>query len=225
MLFTLEYNYVLSSSGNWHSRYRWHITWNMPCAWEGHWHWWTPLGRPFYHRYGTERKTNRLNMKLPRKERNNISRHILQWRDRYCHQWACGGNLKTHGNKKIRNKERKKYQAAVSECCLQCTFPAKYILKNLFCMPNPCHHACTLVIVRSVSKKEQVRRFTERLHQRWWGWKRKREKWELGLTITRDELENELPWRSTFNQRHRRAADLPSPRRLTSTKRTHCPGP
>ena len=42
---------------------------------------------------------------------------------------------------------------------------------------------------------------------------------EGGSGVTRDELENELPGRSTLSQRHR-CADLPSSWRLTST-RTH----
>ena len=49
----------------------------------------------------------------------------------------------------------------------------------------------------------------------------RQEKWEWGMTITRDELENELAGRPTLNQRHRpEGADLPSSWRSTSTK-TH----
>ena len=47
----------------------------------------------------------------------------------------------------------------------------------------------------------------------------RQEKWEWGLTITRDELENELAGRPTLNQR----LDLPSSWRSTSTKTRSLP--
>ena len=51
----------------------------------------------------------------------------------------------------------------------------------------------------------------------------RQDKWEWGLTITRDELENELAGRPTLNQRHRLLTYLRLGDRRPR-KRAHCPG-
>ena len=52
--------------------------------------------------------------------------------------------------------------------------------------------------------------------------RKRQEKWECGLTITRDELENELAGRPTLNQRRRVMTYLRLGGRRPR-KRTHCP--
>ena len=51
----------------------------------------------------------------------------------------------------------------------------------------------------------------------------RQEKWEWGLAITRDELEDELAGKSTLNERHRVLTYLHLGDRRPR-KRTHCPG-